>query len=101
MAELSTLLPDSSIPNEPISMDDFHCDTFEMWMRFKPDEVNADAFLRALDEKGIPAKRDTNGDIDVTLAFPGKNETHHAHLTVNLWKSGRGRVELSYHSGGT
>jgi hypothetical protein len=81
------------------SMDDFHCDTFEMSVRFKPHEMDVDAFLKALAEKGIDAKPDADGDIRVALTFPGDKETYHAHLEINLWKSGRGRAELGYHSG--
>lgn len=81
------------------SMEDFHCNTFEMTVRFRPDEMNVEAFLKALAEKGIDARPDVEGDTKVALTFPGDNETYHAHLEVNLWKSGRGRAELSYHSG--
>ena len=80
-------------------MDDFHCNTFEMSVRFKPREMDVDAFLKALAEKGIDAKPDADGDTRVALTFPGDKETYHAHLEVKLWKSGRGRAELSYHSG--
>ena len=84
-----------------MNMGDFHCDTFEMRIRFKPQEMNVEAFLKALAEKEIATSPDADGDTEVTLTFPGDKETHHAHLMVNLWKSGRGRAELSYHSSGT
>lgn len=82
-------------------MDDFHCNTFEMTVRFKPHEMDVDAFLKALSEKGIDIKPDLDGDTKVGLVFSGSTDTYHAHLEVSLWKSGRGRAELSYHAGGT
>jgi len=82
-------------------MGDFHCDTFEMRIRFEPHEMNTEAFLKAVADQGISMEPDADGDTEVTLTFPGDKDAHHAHLTVNLWKSGRGRAELSYHSSDT
>jgi hypothetical protein len=85
-------------------MDVFHCDMFEMRIRFEPHEMNVKAFLEALSEKGIKAEPDEDGDTEISLTFPCADETvsdYHAHLTVNLWKSGRGKLDLSYHRGGT
>lgn len=82
-------------------MDDFHCNTFEMRVRFKPLEMDVDALLKALAEKGIDTNPDVDGDTKVALTFPGHKGTYHAHLEVNLWKSGRGSAGLSYHSGET
>lgn len=100
MAEPTVLIPSLT----PMNMQSFHCDTFELQMRFQARTINLDAFLNAVSEKGIHGKPDADGNTKIALVFRGNSETSsncHAHLTVSVRKSGQARAELTYHSVGT
>lgn len=83
-------------------MDDFHCDSFEMRIRFQPHEMNVEAFLKALPELGIEAEEDDDGDTDVFTVFSASETSdanYHAHLSVDVKKNGGGDINLTYYSG--
>lgn len=100
MDQLTTLEDESHVA---MSMEAFHCETFEVRMRFDSHEMNIEGFLESLSERGISAEPDADGDRDVSLTFPGGEEgsPYHGHLTVQIWNSGSANAELSYHSGDT
>ena len=83
-------------------MGDFHCDTFEMRIRFQPHELNVEAFLKALPEHGIEAEKDDDGDTGVFTVFSASETSdanYHAHLSVDVKKDGGGDVNLTYYPG--
>jgi hypothetical protein len=98
MAEPFALFP----YHKPMSLERFHCDTFELRLRFDAGEQNVDAFLKALNEKGVKTEPDEDGDREIGFAVASDDETsdeYHAHITVRIWEDGSGRLDLSYHSG--
>jgi hypothetical protein len=100
MEEPASIIP---LSTPSMTMRSFHCDTFELQMRLKAEDINLDAFLNAVAGKDIDVKPNAEGDTEVALVFRGDTETsstYHAHLTVWVRKSGQGRAELTYHSVG-
>lgn len=98
----STTLQEQS--HVAMSMEDFHCETFEMRINFEVGKMDTAAFLKVLSERGTVVEPDDDGDIKVSLTFPSPADTksdYHAHLKFDLWNNGRGRTVLSYHAGET
>jgi len=83
-----------------VDMEDFHCDTFDLNFQFKPEEINRDAFLKAVSEAPyVDENTDNNEEVDVGLSFGSREQPPklHAHLRVRVTKE-RGRADLSYHA---
>lgn len=98
MAEPTALLSDSTLS---MAMQRFNCESVELRLRFKADEMDVDAFLAAADEKGFSTEPDDDGDREITEVFPNENKTddYHAHFTVRLWKNRSGNAEVGYYTG--
>ena len=81
-------------------MEDFHCDMFELSFQFAPEEINRDAFLKALGFGDNEVSEDEDGNIFVVRTFGHREETsdYHAQLRVVLKKEKKSRVELRYHA---
>src|SRR6266567_1788256 len=91
-----------SAEQKNMSMERFHCDTFELGLRFDEGEMNVDAFLKDVSQRGISIEPDEDGDREISFAFKTDDsaaDKYHAHLTVHIWKDGSGRADLSYHTG--
>lgn len=82
------------------SMDDFHCESFQMRIQADPLELRVDELLSALREQGIDddLEPDEDGDVIAFGEFTG-NGGYYAHLAVSLVKDRSGTIDLTYFSG--
>ncbi len=99
----ATLVPPTLILSPmSLSLEEYHCDTFQLRMQFDTGEMDVERFLEAVSERGIATDADADGVREIELVFGGEEEvevTCHAHANVRIWKDNSGRVELSYHAG--
>ncbi|HKO62480.1 MAG TPA: hypothetical protein VJV03_15050 [Pyrinomonadaceae bacterium] len=87
-----------------LDLKEYHCDTFQLRMQFDTGEMNVEAFLSALAERGISTEADSDGVRDLELVFGSDDPSDdrcHAHANIRIWKDDSGRVVLSYHEGKT
>jgi hypothetical protein len=82
-----------------LSLERFHCDSFEVRLSFDTGDMDVSRFLKAIEERGLSARTEDSGDRDVWLTFGSHDDAwdYHAHLRVFLRKDDSGRAELSYH----
>lgn len=83
-----------------VSMDDFHCEVFEMFFRFTAEEVDQDAFLRAVEGLGVERETDDKGDTEVELVLASREDSpgHHAHVSIGFSKEEKHRLHFSYYA---
>lgn len=98
MPESTPIIPESKLP---INMERYYCDSLELRLPFPSGEMDAEAFVKAVAERGLKTDADKDGDRDIALVFgrPDPSVNYHAHLRVLLRKDGSGRIDLSFHLG--
>src|SRR5437899_9263896 len=81
------------------TMEGFHCETFELLLRFSSDDMDQDAFLKAAGVEDRKEFTDEDGDFLMPLTFNEheKSTDYHAHMRVLFFKDGRNIIDLRYH----
>jgi len=84
-------------------MKDFNCEALQLNFWFSLDEMDQDAFLKALGIENKEEHTDEDGDIGIALSFTARDETtdYHAHVSTWFFKDGRNKIEISYHDSKT
>lgn len=101
MVEPTTLASANTNPETAItmSMERFHCDTFEMRIQFDSIEMNTAAFLETVKQRGVAIDANKEGEINFSITFGSRDGASgfHSHLRAQLRKDGSGKAELNYH----
>ncbi len=82
-----------------MSMENLHCDMFELYFQFNLEDIDRDAFLREVNEIEYDELTDDEGNFDIGISFGSREQPPklHAHLRVRFFKDKKSRIELSYH----
>lgn len=81
-------------------LEDFHCDTLELFFQFEAEDFDREAFDNAISEVE-EVERYSDDEVDeYSLSFGSSDESRkpHAHLRLRLRKEKPSAVELSYHN---
>ena len=81
------------------TMEDFHCEMFEVSLRFPEESIDQDAFLKAADIQDKTEFTDEDGDFLLGLTFNDHAPSidYHAHMRVLFFKDGRNKIDVRYH----
>lgn len=82
-----------------MNMQGFHCEMLELSFWFSSEDMDQNAFLKALGVENREEYTDQDGDFGMALNFTAREEStdYHAHMRVWFFKDGRNRIDISYH----
>ena len=85
-----------------VGMKDFHCEMFELFFQFTPEEISETAFLEAFGIADRDEAADEDGDVFITRTFGRREKTsdYHGHLSALFKKGGKSSITLRYHESG-
>jgi hypothetical protein len=81
------------------TMGSFHCEMLELSLRFSSDDMDQDAFLKAVEVDNREELTDEDGNFAMALTFNEheQNTDYHAHSRVRFFKDGQNMIDLRYH----
>ena len=85
-----------------MNMEDFHCDSYDLRLKFSPEEFDKTAFLKVAGIEDESEYLDEDGEFVLRLSFGSraKQPKDHAHLQLLIRKDQSGVATLSYHQAG-
>jgi hypothetical protein len=86
----------------PMNMEAFHCDMFDLRLRFTLEEFDKDAFLKAAGIEDESEFVDEEGNVILHLSFGSRAEPpkDHAHFKIRFSRDQTVQATLSYHQAG-
>jgi hypothetical protein len=86
-----------------MNMEDFHCDMFDLSLRFSTEDFDKSSFLKEIGVENESEYMDKDGDLPLRVSFGSQEDPpkQHAHLNIIFRAEGSVRATINYHQSAT